>query len=228
MKTIKRTLALFLAVVLAFSCFAVVGFAAPTIQSVRVVQEPTKKTYFKGRDWDYGYWKMPEGTGKGVFVSRANNICFMYNGGYYSKYSDIGMLDMNGLVVEVTYSDGTEKTVTYSESIVDDVVKQNIYFSPKGDFKVNTETEIYVYFKENVAVSARGLYKIKLVDTPAIKGDVNESMETNSSDALIVLQHVVGIIELKGTWLATADVNGDKTVNSADALAILNIAVGKK
>lgn len=228
MKILKRTLAVFLAVVLAFSCFAVIGFAAPTIQSVRVIQEPMKKTYFKGRDWDYGYWKMPEGSEKGTFASKAGSICFMYHGGCYSNFSDVGMLDMNGLVVEVTYSDGTKKNVAYKEDIIDIKINQNIYFSPKGDFKVNAETEIYVYFKENVQKEARGIYKIKLVDTPAVKGDVNEDMSVNSSDALLVLQHVVGMTELKGTWLATANINGDKNVNSADALAILNIAVGKK
>lgn len=55
-------------------------------------------------------------------------------------------------------------------------------------------------------------------------GDVNNSGDVNSSDALEVLTYSVGLIskidELR------ADVNGDKLINSSDALIILQISVG--
>lgn len=224
MKIFKRTTALILAFILAFSCFAVESFAAKTIKSVKIVQLPTKTTFYKGTDWDYGYWKFSEGTGNGVFTSRKNVIAFMYNGGYYSRYSDIGMLDMNGLVVEVTYSDGTKEKVSYKETKNGNQISQNICFSPELDFKVG-ENVIDVYFKENT--SAYDTYKIIITDKAAAHGDVNEDMSVNSADALLVLQHCVGIITLTGTKLQKADLNGDKNVNSADALAILRISVGQ-
>ena len=57
-------------------------------------------------------------------------------------------------------------------------------------------------------------------------GDVNGDKKINSSDALQVLQHSVGLVSLKGDYLKAADVSGDGKVNSSDALLILNYSVG--
>lgn len=224
MKVFKRTTALILAFILAFSCFAIESFAAKTIKTVKIVQLPAKTTFYKGTDWDYGYWKFSAGTENGVFTPRKNVISFKYNGGYYSRYSDIGMLDMNGLVVEVTYSDGSKEKVAYKETKNGNQISQNICFSPELDFKVG-ENVIDVYFKENT--SAYDTYKIIISESAAMLGDINEDSAVNSADALLVLQHCVGISTLTGTRLQSADLNGDKNINSADALAILRIAVGQ-
>ncbi|MCX6272880.1 MAG: dockerin type I domain-containing protein [Bacteroidetes bacterium] len=48
----------------------------------------------------------------------------------------------------------------------------------------------------------------------------------NSSDALLVLKHFVGMIQLSGLALQAADVNGDQVVNAADALMILQRFTG--
>ena len=224
MKTIKKSVALLLALVIAFSCFAVAAVAAPKITDVTIIREPDKKVYFKGRDWDYGYWKPSEGVELGKFVSSTKYFAFMYNGGYYSKFTDLGMVDMNGLVVKVTYSDGTTENVTYKETKSGVEVKQNIYFSFEKPIKVGVNT-VDVYFTSNTAAS--DTYTITLSNDAALKGDVNEDLKVNSADALLVLQHVVGSKTLAGTWLQTADLNADKKINSADALAILKIAVNK-
>lgn len=224
MKNLRKATALVLAFVLAFSCFAIQSFAdAKTIKSLKIVTEPTKKVYYQGTDWDYGYWK--EVSGVLTFTPRKNVIAFKYNGGLYSRYTDIGMLDLRGLVVEVTYSDGSKEQIAYQETISGGKVTQNIYFSPVIDFMLG-EVEVYVYFKENT--DACDIYTITLTDKASIRGDVNEDTFVNSADALAVLQHCVGMHTLTGTKLQTADLNGDGIINSADALTILRIAVGQE
>lgn len=226
MKTFKRAAALVLALVIAFSCFAFESFAASkTIKSLKIVSEPTKKVYYKGTDWDYGYWKFNDSTSKGTFVARKNIIAFMYNGGFYSRYSDVGMLDLNGLVVEVTYTDGTKEKIAYKETVSGTKISQNIYFSPELDFKLG-ENIIDIYFKENT--NAYDTYTITVTDKASLRGDVNEDTFVNSADALAVLQHCVGITQLTGSKLQAADLNADNTINSADALVILRIAVGQE
>lgn len=55
-------------------------------------------------------------------------------------------------------------------------------------------------------------------------GDVNSDGKTNSSDALLILQHSVG--KETGINEKYADVNGDGKINSSDALIALQISVG--
>ncbi len=225
MKTFRRAIALVLAFVLAFSCLAVESFAAKTIKDVKIVKEPTKKVYYKGTDWDYGYWKFGDSSAPGTFKSHKSYIAFMYNGGLYSRYQDVGMLDLRGLVVEVTYSDGSKEQIAYKETKSGVKVTQNIYFSPVVDFMLG-DVDVYVYFLENKA--ACDIFTITLTDKAALRGDVNEDTAVNSADALLVLQHSVGQITLTGSRLQAADLNADGIINSADALKILKIAVGQE
>ena len=60
----------------------------------------------------------------------------------------------------------------------------------------------------------------------ACLGDVNSNGEINSSDALLVLQYAVGLIQFDETTFALADVNKNKEITSSDALSILQFAVG--
>ena len=57
-------------------------------------------------------------------------------------------------------------------------------------------------------------------------GDVNQDAKVNSSDALLVLQHSVKSIELKGDQFTAADVNADGSINATDALLVLQYSVG--
>lgn len=222
MKALKKIIALLVAIVLAFSCVAVSAVAAPTIKSIKITTAPMKTTYFKTRDWDYGYWKFTDGSGLAKFTSDNRWISFMYNGGYYSNLGDRGMVDMNGLVIEVTYTDGTKKNITYKETKSEYVISQNIYWGVSSELKVGENT-IEVYLKENTKVCAT--YKINISEKTAVKGDVNEDLKVNSADALLALQHVVGLKTLAGTWFNTADLDSSGAVNSYDALMILKIAV---
>lgn len=55
-------------------------------------------------------------------------------------------------------------------------------------------------------------------------GDVNGDGKINSTDALAVMLHTVGLNELSDSQKAAADMNGDGEINSADALAILTLS----
>lgn len=57
-------------------------------------------------------------------------------------------------------------------------------------------------------------------------GDVTGDGTINSSDALAILQHSVGLAEIADENIAAADVNADMKLNSSDALLILQYAVG--
>ena len=222
MKIIKRITAVMLALVMMLSLLAVQGSAA-SIKKIEIVELPDKTTFYRGTDWDYGYWKFPEGDGFGTFVKKDGTITFMHRGGYFSYYQDRGMLDMNGLVVKVTYSDGKTKNIAYKETLNSNgVVEQNIYASPAGgEYKLGENT-IEIYFLENYNVYTT--YKINISDVR--KGDLNSDGKINSTDALIVLNYNVQNLTLNAQQKVVADVNGDGKINSIDALKILRVSVG--
>ena len=222
MKKFSRTVSVFMVLVMMFSLFSF-NSAAASIKKIEIVTLPAKTTFYQGTDWDYGYWKFPVDEGLGTFTPYDGVISFMHQGGYFSYYQDRGMLDMNGLVVKVTYSDGTSKNIAYKETLNSNgVVQQNIYASPKGgDYKLGENT-IEIYFLENYNVYTS--YKINIVDVS--KGDINSDGRVNSTDALIVLQYSVQNITLNSQQKLAADMNGDGKINSIDALKILQKSVG--
>lgn len=57
-------------------------------------------------------------------------------------------------------------------------------------------------------------------------GDLNDDGIVNIFDAVIVLQIVVGLIELVPDQLILADLNRDRVINVLDAIAVLQIVVG--
>lgn len=57
-------------------------------------------------------------------------------------------------------------------------------------------------------------------------GDANGDGQSNSTDALMCMQHSVGMTEFVGDWFDAMDVSGDGKVNSYDALKILKLSVG--
>lgn len=223
----KKATALVLVIVLAFSCFAVTGFAAPKMTDMKIISYPLRTVFYKGIDWKYGYWNFSADSedGLGTFTDRDGLVCFMHNGGYYSYYEDLGMIDMTGLVLEVSYSDGSKKTFEYKETKKGITVTQNIYASPQKKMGVGKNT-IDVYFKNDISVYTH--YDIELRDTAPVRGDINDDTRVNSADALRVLQYVVGMIKLSDFHINASDLTKDGKVNSADALDILLISVGKK
>lgn len=222
MKLFKRSLSAVLALVMAMSVFCVNSFAA-TVTKMEIVEVPDKTTFYYGTDWDYGFWRFPEGATSGTFVPKEGLITMKHQGGKFSRYEDRGLLDMNGLVVKVTYSDGKTKNVAYKEVVNSaNYVEQNLYFSPQGgDFKLG-ENVIEVYFLSSPDVYTT--YKINIVDV--LLGDVDFNGKVNSTDALIVLQSSVKLVTLTEKQISVADMNSDNKVNSVDALKILKKSVG--
>lgn len=222
MKLMKKAIAFVLAIVMMMSLLAVNGSAA-SIKKIEIIQTPTKTDFYQGVDWNYGYWKFPEGDGFGVFEPRDGLITFMHGGGYFSKYQDRGVLDLNGLVLKVTYSDGKTAQLAYKEILYSNgVISQNVYALPKGgEYKLGENT-IEVFLPEDYDVYTT--YKINIHAQQM--GDVNGDKLVNSTDALVILQHSVKIITLTGAQLKIADMNNDSAVNSVDALQILKICVG--
>lgn len=63
--------------------------------------------------------------------------------------------------------------------------------------------------------------------TPQILlGDANGDGVVNSSDAVLIMRHALGIVQLSGNALLAADFNQDGTVNASDALGVLRYAMG--
>ncbi len=68
-------------------------------------------------------------------------------------------------------------------------------------------------------VTQPGNYELRVVPSVSLSS-------VNSTDALLILQHFVGLNILNGLALTAADVNGNAIVNSADALVVLKRFVG--
>lgn len=62
------------------------------------------------------------------------------------------------------------------------------------------------------------------VESDLLLGDVNEDGLIDATDALLVLRHAAGLIQLQDRGLTAADCNQDGFVDAADALKILRIA----
>ena len=96
-----------------------------------------------------------------------------------------------------------------------------------GVYKTNDLAgEVLQYSDEQVFDCSNAVLNFK-VSTGAKLGDVNKDSKINSSDALMILQNSVGLINLTKEQFSLADVTKDSNVNSSDALKILQYAVGQ-
>ncbi len=221
MKTLKRILSVMISIIILVSvCSSFYAYAAPTLTSIKILQLPTKTTFVKGIDWDYGEWSQPDDSGPWVWSS-GTRISFLRNGGC-GYYRDAGMIDATGLKIEATYSDGSKKTLTYTETKSGTDYKQNIILSPeKGAYKVG-KMKVEVWLLENYKVYTT--YDIEMLTK--LMGDLTGDGKLNSTDALKVLQYSVGIISFTDDQKSIADMNSDGKINSSDALYILKKSVG--
>ncbi len=227
----KKTVSLILSAVILISVCGFNSFAVKKIQSLRIVTMPSKTEFVKDKDWVYGLWNINEST-KTVTKIESSKISFTHNAGG-GIYPERGMIDMTGLQLEVTYTDGTKSTIAYKESLnATGFYSANILASPKGgkDYFIGTNT-IEVYLDADHSKYAS--YDIKITgdgtNPPSLsKGDIDGNGAINSGDALLVLQHSVKLITLNSSQQKAADMNNDSKINSSDALAILMIAVNKK
>ena len=223
----KKIISLILALAMILGVCGLYSFAADKkIKSIKIINQPVKTDFYKDTDWVYGLWDVNESTSKVELVS-STKISFTHNpcGGIYPER---GMIDMTGLKIEVTYSDNSKTTMTYTETKnKTGFYSANILASPKGgkEFFIGTNT-IVVYLKQDTSKQAS--YNIVIHDGKApatASGDVNNDKKVNSKDALMLQQHAVGLITLTADQKKRADMNADGKYNSTDALLILKKAV---
>ena len=159
----------------------------------------------------YGMWQYTEtGWVSGLDRRCDKNYC------YYDYPTYIKANGLNGFTKpvylkkdpELTQNQFVSKYVTYK-----DVTIKATGLASGG--KVATGT----------AISATGNGKSFGPYTICLIGDINSDSKINSADALLILQHSVGLTTLKGHNLTAADWNSDGKVNSSDALEVLRFSV---
>lgn len=153
----------------------------------------------------------------------------MKDGGFYAG-ADTFELNCTGLTGEyslVLLLEGdskvpTEGNIQYIDQTSVEGGKVTFTLKPKA----LTEGTYNVY----ISTTDKALKKVASFQygtkPPYTLGDVDGLNGIDSTDALMVLQHIVGIRTLTGTQLLAADVDGVDGVTSTDALMILQYIVG--
>ena len=151
------------------------------------------------------------------------------DGGFYAN-ADIFELNCTGLtgqysLVLLLAGDSavpTEGNIQYIDQTSVEAGKVTFTLKPKA----LTEGTYNVY----ISTTDKALKKVASFQygtkPPYTLGDVDGLNGIDSTDALMVLQHIVGIRTLTGTQLLAADVDGVDGVTSTDALMILQYIVG--
>lgn len=226
MKIAKKITAFVLAGIIIISMLVFSANAAAAITSVKIISLPQRTEMYYKTDWDYGYWD-DLATDEWEFYQKDDLVSFLRNAGS-GQYADRGMLDMTGLTLMVSYSDGSVKNVTYNEYYNSSgVLVSNIYFAISNELK-SGENTIYVYLPSNKKAYDTYVLNISTSYQPKyLHGDVNMNGIINSADAACVLAYTVGDLNLSAEQQTLADINDDSFINSTDALLILNKSVGK-
>lgn len=231
MKITKRILCIILAVVITAIPFNIISsYAASNLESLKIVRLPDKLKFYKGADWDYGEWVQSVNDDDSFsWKANPNLISFLYHP-MSGVLPERGLVDMTGLQIELTYKNGSKKTVTYTETKSGQIYKTNICVSPyKGrQYAIGINT-MEVYLPTDYSQS--DTYQIELINGPKparAMGDVDGNGKLNSTDALLILNHSVSISTLTAEQKKYADMNSDGKYNSVDALFILKAAVSKQ
>lgn len=123
---------------------------------------------------------------------------------------------------------GTEDSYTITEDAIlyiDQTAAENKTIS----FKINPSSlrdSVILITGAGVNGTDPGPLVAAIVKGQFILGDVNGDGKINSSDAILILQHSVGIETLEGSQFLAGDVSADNRLNSTDAILILQFSVG--
>ena len=184
----------------------------------------------------YGMWQYTE-TGR---VSGIDRVCDK-NYCYYDYPSYIKANGLNGFskpsVANPQFSFKTGANLSLNEA------SKRIYLRKEPGLTQAQFISKYVSYKDvtvkmtaltsagtvktGSTVSAEGNGKSFGPYTVCLIGDINADSKINSTDALLILRHTVGLTTLSGNLLISADWNGDGKVNSSDALEVLKFAVSR-
>jgi len=194
----RRMLALLLAV-LTLTMLTAAAFAEDTDLGVFNVRGPLTVT---------------NGTQEGNFYRGADTFELNCTG-LTGEYSLVLLLEGDSKVP-------TEGNIQYIDQMSVEGGKVTFTLKPKA----LTEGTYNVY----ISTTDKPLEKVASFEygtkPPYTLGDVDGLNGIDSTDALMVLQHIVGIRTLTGTQLLAADVDGVDGVTSTDALMILQYIVG--
>ena len=170
----------------------------------------------------------------------------------FAEDTDLGVFNVRG---PLTVMSGTQdgNFYTFELNCTGLTGEYSLVLLLEGDSKVPTEGNIQyidqmsveggkVTFTLKPKALTEGTYNVNISTTdkplekvasfeygtkpPYTLGDVDGLNGIDSTDALMVLQHIVGIRTLTGTQLLAADVDGVDGVTSTDALMILQYIVG--
>lgn len=173
-----------------FSGYATTTITLVSVSSISIVTPPSNTLYVKGLDWQAGPFGDVEFT----------------------------KCDLTGLKLNVKYSNGSSKEVSYPEN-------ELIGWTVGADYEEFRpgEATLYAEFCGKTAP-----FDVVFSNTnPYSAGDVTKDGKINSHDALVILQSATGSITLDTSRQRLADVNKDGKINSLDALLILQYSVGK-
>jgi len=198
----KKAISLCLVICLAFSLMAVTALAAPPDEGI--YDEAVESAY----------------SGVVTLDNQTDKLVVTYTGAAADKnYLVLAMTDESGIPTSgnLVYIDQTASTGTS--------VSFTVYPS-----ELKAGTTYYVYLASNATEGIGTMAKVASFKyyVPYKLGDVDEDGTVTSSDALTVLQAVVGTVTLTENQKLAANVDGDSDVTSSDALYLLQVVVGQK
>ena len=197
-----------------------------------IAEYNSKCTY----DGEYGMWQYTE-TGRIAGLDRVcdKNYCY-YDYPTYIKANGLNGFTRTQPVVNPQFGFKTGANLNVNEKNKTVILKkdpglsQNQFVSKYVSYKdVNLSMTALVGGKvaTGTKISASGNGKSFGPYTICLLGDINSDSKINSADALMVLQHSVGLKTQKGYALTASDWNGDGKINSIDALEILKFSVSR-
>lgn len=183
----------------------------------------------------YGMWQYTEtGWVSGLDRRCDKNYCY-YDYPTYIKANGLNGFTKPQPAADPQFSLKAGSNLSLNES------KKTVYLKKDPELTQNQFVSKYVTYKDvtikatglasggkvatGTAISATGNGKNFGPYTICLIGDINSDSKINSADALLILQHSVGLTTLKGHNLTAADWNSDGKVNSSDALEVLRFSV---